>query len=73
MKKLRVLRVVFHNEHETPSLERQMKILEPLKAVKGLDVFEVGWTWEVREGEGVLELGEVPFQVVDKRHHARMW
>lgn len=65
MKGLRVLRVLILDPFHNLRLKEKLKRLEPLMAVKGLDVFEVAWSWKAREGEDPLDLGEVPFRVVN--------
>jgi len=49
-----------------PSLASQKQVLEPLKAIKGLEVFEVGWPWKGDGSESALQLGDdVPFHLVE--------
>ncbi|MCJ1248983.1 hypothetical protein MMC30_006204 [Trapelia coarctata] len=77
MKSLRVLRVFVYEwridtirgqiptPRVVPRIAEQLHALEPLKAVKGLDIFDVSWPWKDMEGESPLELGaDVPFRLV---------
>jgi len=66
MKGLRVLRVLISDDgcHDgCPfNLQRQLMILEPLKAIKGVDSFEVAWCRRPRRVGGRLELEVFRFE-----------
>lgn len=65
MNGLRILRVLLLKVWHPPTLDEQARILKPMKAVKGLDVFDVSRSSNVRHCESPPELGDVPFRVVD--------
>lgn len=35
-------------------------------SLKGLEVFEVSWPWKAFKGEGPLELGDMPVQLIER-------
>ncbi|MCJ1436088.1 hypothetical protein MMC27_005466 [Xylographa pallens] len=65
MKGLHILRVTLFEFWRLRSRTSQTRFLEPLKAVKQADVFEVEVPWAAGEEEGPIGLGDVPFRILE--------
>ncbi|MCJ1400680.1 hypothetical protein MMC11_003888 [Xylographa trunciseda] len=65
MKGLRTLRVTLFEFWRLRNRASQTRFLEPLKAVKQTDVFEVEVPWAAGENEGPIGLGDVPFRILE--------
>ena len=65
MKGLRILRVTMFEFWRLRSRTSQMRLLEPLKAVKQAEIFEVEVPWPAGEEEGPIGLGDVPFRILE--------
>ncbi|MCJ1434320.1 hypothetical protein MMC27_003687 [Xylographa pallens] len=71
MRGLRTLRVTIAEFPPCAQLSppQIVRVLQPLKAVTRPQVFEVHWQWEDRLEEARVELGDVPFVLVDPNRH----